>query len=104
LAPQAGKPTELMALSVCLSHRVTPEAVREEQHDLVQAAEAQALYGGLLTRRQRRLEAQPIWPLEHTQGDSHDGCISLKHTSTSVNSNLHNQNHNNTVHIKLHVP
>jgi hypothetical protein len=71
--------------------------VREEQHDLVQAAKPQPLYGGLLAGRQRRLEAQPVWPLEHTQGDSHNRRISLKHTSTSVDANLRNNNSNNNV-------
>jgi hypothetical protein len=65
--------------------------VREEQHNLVQAAKAQPLYGGLLAGRQRRLEAQPVWPLEHTQGDSHDGCVSLKQPSTCVDAHLRSE-------------
>jgi hypothetical protein len=62
--------------------------VWEEQHDLVQAAKAQPLDGGLLAGWQGRLEAQLVWPLEHTQGHRDDCCIRLKHASTCVHTHL----------------
>jgi hypothetical protein len=62
--------------------------VREQQRHLVEAAKPQAVDGRLLARRQRRVEAQRAWPLEHTQRHRDEHSIGCKHARVRVHAHL----------------